>query len=88
MEKVDARTLLPGDAVTRVDKETAVERIVRLLLGDITRVTALITITVGLIGSLLILICVESLRPTAFQLFSTIISAALGFFFGSREVGT
>lgn len=60
-------------------------RMLRPLLSDINRVAALVAIILGIIGSLLIIAISDSLRATAFQLFSTIVSAALGFFFGSRD---
>jgi hypothetical protein len=76
--------VLPKDAVYAVRGETPLERITRLLLSDINRVSALIVIVVGLIGCLIIMAISESLRTPAFQLFSAIVTGALGFFFATR----
>jgi hypothetical protein len=76
--------VLPKDAVYTVRGETPLERITRLLLSDINRVSALIVIIVGLIGCLIIMAISESLRMPAFQLFSAIVTGALGFFFATR----
>jgi hypothetical protein len=82
-EQIPVEEVLPKSSVQIA--ETPMERMLRLLLSDINRVTALIVITIGLVGCLVIIGVSESLRTGAFQLFSTIVSAALGFFFGSRE---
>jgi len=76
--------VLPKDAVHSVRGETPLERIARLLLGDINRVTALIVIVLGLIGCLVIMAISESLRMPAFQLFSAVVTGALGFFFATK----
>jgi hypothetical protein len=77
--------VLSKDAVHSVREETPFERIARLLLSDINRVTALLVIVVGMIGCVVIMAAAESLRAAAFQLFSTIVSGALGFFFATRS---
>jgi hypothetical protein len=76
--------VLPKDAVHTVRGETPLERITRLLLSDINRVSALIVIIFGLIGCVIIMLVSDSLRAPAFQLFSAIVTGALGFFFGTR----
>ena len=76
--------VLPKDAVYAVRGETPLERITRLLLSDINRVSALIVIVFGLFGCVVILLVSNSLRSSAFQLFSAIVTGALGFFFGTR----
>jgi hypothetical protein len=76
--------VLPKDAVYAVREETPLERITRLLLGDINRVSALIVIIFGLFGCVIIMLFSDSLRSPAFQLFSAIVTGALGFFFGTK----
>jgi hypothetical protein len=70
--------------VYSVRGETPLERIARLLLSDINRVSALIVIVFGLIGCIVIMLASDSLRMPAFQLFSAIVTGALGFFFATR----
>lgn len=84
MEKLSVDRVLAKNSVKRVAQETAAERIARLFLVDINRIAALLTITIGLLGTMLVMLFIDSLRTTAFQLFSTIVSSALGFFFGSK----
>ena len=76
--------VLPKDAVYTVREETPLERITRLLLSDINRVSALLVIVLGLFGCVLIMLVSDSLRSPAFQLFSAIVTGALGFFFGTK----
>jgi hypothetical protein len=71
--------VLPKNAVYSVRGETPLERITRLLLSDINRVSALIVIVFGLIGCIVIMLASDSLRSPAFQLFSAIVTGALGF---------
>jgi hypothetical protein len=84
-KKRTADDLLPKEAVYAVREETPLERITRLLLGDINRVSALIVILFGMTGSTVIMLVSNSLRMPAFQLFSAIVTGALGFFFATRS---
>jgi hypothetical protein len=82
--KRTADDVLPKEAVYAVREETPIERITRLLLSDINRVSALIVIVFGMAGSILIMLASNSLRMPAFQQFSAIVTGALGFFFATR----
>ena len=77
--------VLTKDAVANVHPETPRERVFRLLISEIERVAALSIVVLGLVGSFAIMLLSEKLQSTAFQLFSTIVTGGLGYFFGTRS---
>lgn len=77
--------VIPAGAVSNVQPETPGERIVRRLLDDLRRLTALVVIVLGLLGSVVVMIFSAELRQSAFQLFSAAVMAAIGFFLGTRS---
>ena len=84
-KKSSVDDVLAKGEVSNVRPETSAERIVRLIFADFKRFAALIVILIGIVGSLLIMIWIVELRSNAFQLFSGVITGALGYFFGTKS---
>ena len=66
--------VLDKTEVGNVHPETPGERVVRLVLGDIKRVCAFVLILLGVLGSIIIMLCIEKLQVHAFQLFSALVT--------------